>query len=146
MNSQRLNFQYDYPCEIVSERLVREFIEKKLTDEYGGVYTNYKNEFGSRDVLSESEGLAMLYYLYIKDEEGYRRHVEFVKERMMLKNNLVSWRVGEDYKYSSSASIDDLRIVRALIIGYGVFGDKEYYNLAKRIIGAVKNMNVEVGF
>ncbi|SHF05886.1 hypothetical protein [Caloramator proteoclasticus] len=74
MNSKRLSFEYDYPCETLDEKLVREFVEKKLTSEYGGIFTNYKMEFGSRDVLSESEGLSMLYYLYIKDEVGYRRH------------------------------------------------------------------------
>ncbi|MBZ4664011.1 MAG: glycoside hydrolase [Caloramator sp.] len=146
MNSKRLNFEYDYPCVTPDEKILREFVEKKLISEYGGIFTNYKMEFGSRDVLSESEGLIMLYYLYIKDEAGYRMHYEFVMDKMMLKNNLVSWRVGEDYQYSSSASIDDLRIIRALLIGYSVFGNREYFNLAKRIIASVKKYECRNGF
>lgn len=146
MKEENLVFNFDYSCETEAERLVRSFLENKLTNSLGGIYTNYKLEQGSKDVLSESEGLAMIYYAYTKNEEKFREHYDFIKNRMLLRNNLVSWRVGEDYKYSVSASIDDLRIIRALIIGYSVFDNKEYINLAKKISSALYRYECRKGF
>ncbi|CDF59207.1 hypothetical protein [Thermobrachium celere] len=146
MKEEKLVFNFEYSCETEQERLVRSFLENKLTNSLGGIYTNYKLEQGSKDVLSESEGLAMIYYAYTKNEEKFREHYDFVSNRMLLRNNLVSWRVGEDYKYSASASIDDLRIIRALIIGYSVFDNKDYINLAKKISTAVYRYECKKGF
>ena len=57
---------------VVSEReqILLDFVNDKLTDEKGGIKTNYTEENSDGDitkgssVLSESEGLMLIYYLH----------------------------------------------------------------------------------
>lgn len=141
-----MDFGFNYPCESSYEKFCRKFIESKMQNEDGGIITNYKLGEDSRDVLSESEGLAMLYYVFVKDEQKFSMHYEFVKNNMLLKTNLISWRVGEDFSYSSSAAIDDLRIIRALIFASNEFNNKEYQSLARKITKAVKKYETRSGY
>lgn len=136
----------NYPCESKYEKLCREFIETKMQNKEGAIITNYKIAEDSRDVLSESEGLAMLYYVYTNDEKKFNQHYVFLENHMLLKSNLVSWRVADDFTYSSSASIDDLRIVRALILASNQFNKKEYQTLARKITKAIKKYEIRNGY
>ncbi|MCX7950498.1 MAG: glycosyl hydrolase family 8 [Clostridiales bacterium] len=142
----QMDFGFNYSCESSYEKLCRKFIEEKMQNQDGGIITNYKIAEDSRDVLSESEGLAMLYYVFVKDYEKFNMHYEFVNNNMILKTNLISWRVGDDFSYSSSAAIDDLRIIRALVFASNEFNNKDYQSLARKITKAVKKYETRNGY
>jgi len=117
------------------------FIEKKLSSKAGGIYTNYlytkeiTNLASGHEILSESEGLIMLYYVKNNNKKLFDQHFEFVRNNMMTKKGGIKWRVreGNNNLTSSPASIDDLRVIRSLIEGYNKWKDKEYYQLISKI-------------
>lgn len=74
-----------------------DFIEKDLSKSGYGIYTNYIDKSSEGDitkghsVLSESEGLMMLYSVNANNKELFDEHFDIVKE-MRLKMDLL---VGE---------------------------------------------------
>ncbi|MGL5646428.1 MAG: glycosyl hydrolase family 8 [Clostridium sp.] len=138
------------------EELLYNFIENHMTTANGGIKTNYLNEKNEGDitkgdsVLSESEGLMLLYYIERNDEEGFNKTFEYIKNNMMLKNGLLSWRIDGDVKSSVSATIDELRIIKALIIAGEKWDSVRYRYYAIEIAnGLYKNLkegNVLVDF
>ncbi|MGL5415635.1 MAG: glycosyl hydrolase family 8 [Clostridium sp.] len=138
------------------EELLYNFIENHMTTANGGIKTNYLNEKNEGDitkgdsVLSESEGLMLLYYIERNDEEGFNKTFEYIKNNMMLKNGLLSWRIDGDVKSPVSATIDELRIIKALIIAGEKWDSVRYRYYAIEIAnGLYKNLkegNVLVDF
>lgn len=118
------------------EEILINFIDSKLINEFGGIYTNYNNIktegdlTKGHDILSESQGMILNYYLYKNNQENYEKIFEYVKENMILKNKLVSWRIENNKPSEVSATIDDLRIVRSLVIA-----SEEFQNLKYRYYG-----------
>lgn len=113
------------------EKILLNFIEKDLSKKGYGIYTNYINNTSEGDitkghsVLSESEGLMMLYAVNANNKELFDEQFEIVKN-MRLKNGLISWRKEGDENSDSSATIDELRIIKALLLAYNRW-DKFYY-------------------
>lgn len=103
------------------EKMLFDFIEKDLSKSGYGIYTNYIDKSSEGDitkgysVLSESEGLMMLYSVNSNNKELFDEHFDIVKE-MRLKNGLISWRKEGDKNSPSSATIDELRIIKALLL------------------------------
>lgn len=132
------------------EEILYDFIGNNLTTANGGIKTNYLNEKNEGDitkgdsVLSESEGLMLLYYIERNDEAGFEKTFEYIKNNMMLKNGLISWRVDGDIKSPVSATIDELRIIKALIIGGEKWKSIKYRYYAIEIANALyKNLKEE---
>jgi len=130
----------------------KKFFESFLIDKNGGVYCSAtmgwpdeptacsNHEFGS-----ERQGLAMLYYAYAGDCENFDKLTEFLKEYMLSPVGLVYWKLNEDYDhshYQASASIDDIRIVQALLTAYEKFDNPDYYDLGMTIANALKKYTV----
>jgi peroxiredoxin/endo-1,4-beta-D-glucanase Y len=96
---------------------VRSFITQKLTNEDGGVRTNYLQEKGTTlkntDVLSESQGLMMEYAVNIKDKELFNKSFKYIIKKMK-KDPLTAWVVTEKGASRVNSALDDLRIYRAL--------------------------------
>ncbi|WP_069188266.1 hypothetical protein [Paenibacillus sp. GM2] len=94
-----------------------------LSQLYGpdGVYTNYldSNETGTaasgHEVLSESAGLMMRYYVLTNREEDFQAEWERAKRVFELPSGF-SYRYSpkQSEKYTINAAVDDLRIIRAL--------------------------------
>lgn len=126
------------------EEAAYQFIRRELLHFNGGIGTypsnasTDHNELGIKpqDVLAETMGLAMLYYVETGRKKDFDRTWRFVLENMLSKHGLVSWKL--DGKNSvplpSSAAIDDLRIARTLLQAYNLWGD-EHYLKAGLIIG-----------
>lgn len=118
------------------EEILINFIDSKLINEFGGIYTNYNNIktegdlTKGHDILSESQGMILNYYLYKNDQANYKKSFQYLKENMILKNKLVSWRIENNKPSEVSATIDDLRIVRSLVIA-----SEEFHNLRYRYYG-----------
>lgn len=129
------------------EEILNNFINEKLMDEYGGIYTNYNNISTEgdltkgHDILSESQGMMLNYCLYKNDQEKFNDSFKYIKENMFLKNGLISWRIENNKSSDVSATIDDLRIARALIIGAEEFDNLKYrYYGIKISNGIYKNL------
>ncbi|MDI9216821.1 glycosyl hydrolase family 8 [Clostridium tertium] len=129
------------------ENILNEFISKKLMSELGGIYTNYNNISTEgdltkgHDILSESQGLILNYYLYKNNKDEFYDSFKYIKENMFLKNGLISWRIENNKSSDVSATIDDLRIARALIIGAEEFDNLRYrYYGIKISNGIYKNL------
>ena len=125
------------------EKMLFDFIEKDLSKSGYGIYTNYIDKSSEGDitkgysVLSESEGLMMLYSVNSNNKELFDEHFDIVKE-MRLKNELISWRKEGDKNSPSSATIDELRIIKALLLasnGWNSFYYKFYaINIANSLL------------
>lgn len=111
------------------EKAVYGFIQKYLMDSNGSLKTNIARYEGSEDTLSESIGLIMNYCVLSGKKEQFDREITFLQENMLAGGNLIKWRVGKS-KANCNAAIDDLRIVRALMEAYDLWGIKEYRDLA----------------
>ncbi|MGL4875249.1 MAG: glycosyl hydrolase family 8 [Clostridium sp.] len=129
------------------EEILYSFIENHMTTKNGGIKTNYLNERNEGDitkgdsVLSESEGLMLLYYIERNDQEGFNKTFEYIKNNMMLDNGLLSWRIDGDVKSKVSATIDELRIIKALIIAGEKWDSLKYRYYAIEISnGLYKNL------
>ncbi|WP_024613595.1 glycosyl hydrolase family 8 [Clostridium sp. Ade.TY] len=136
----------------VSERenILLKFVDNKLTNNSGGIKTNYINKKSEGDitkgnaVLSESEGMMLIYYLERNDKENFNKVLNCIENNMILKDNLVSWRVYGDDKNQTSATIDDLRIVKALLLANERWGDFHYRKLAIKISRAINEKLIDV--
>ncbi|WP_300347380.1 glycosyl hydrolase family 8 [Clostridium sp.] len=124
------------------EEKLLNFIESNLSKSGYGIYTNYldKNSEGDitkgHSVLSESEGLIMLYAVNADKKELFDNNFDIVK-KMRLKNGLISWRKDGDKNSSSSATIDELRIIKALLLANNRWGNFYYKFYAVNIANSL---------
>lgn len=138
------------------EEILYDFIQNHMTTDNGGIKTNYLNEKNDGDitkgdsVLSESEGLMLLYYLERDDKEGFNKTFEYIKNNMLLSNGLISWRVDGDKRSTVSATIDDLRIIKALIMGGEKWNNLKYryyaIEMANGVYRKLRTENILVDF
>lgn len=136
---------------VVTEReeILLNFINNKLIDEKGGIRTNYIDESSDGDitkgssVLSESEGLMLLYYLHRDDVDGFDRTLKYIKDNMLLDSGVISWRVEGAIPSQTSAAIDDLRISKALLLASEKWKNRSYRKLALTISQGIKKDLVE---
>lgn len=146
----KLNITWNPPKQSEEFNLCLGFVENKMYSSGKGIYTNFidKTSLGDEtrghDILSESEGLALLIYVQKGDKDKFSEHFNIIKEKMLLENHLVSWRVNSKNgsKNKTSATIDDLRIVKALLLGYDRWGDFRYRKEAVKLAKAIKNNSV----
>ena len=110
------------------EEICFDFFEREMINEDGGVRTNYlekeKNtEFATgSEVLSESLGLMMLYSVQAGDEQLFESSYSFVKTQMDT-GKIFAYRYDEGGQaYHVNAFVDDMRIVRALLLAGDAFG------------------------
>lgn len=121
------------------ENMVLNFINNKLSEAGYGIYTNYINVDNDgditrgHDVLSESEGLMMIYSVNSGDKELFDEHFNIVKSDMITKKGLISWRVSKTEVSQVSATIDELRVIKALFFAYDRWGDYKYKYYATKI-------------
>ncbi|GAA0077613.1 hypothetical protein UT300005_19910 [Clostridium sp. CTA-5] len=121
------------------ENMLFDFVNNNLVDSNGGIYTNYADIKSEGDItkghaiLSESQGIMLLYSLEKNDKIMFDKTLEYIKNNMILSNNLISWRVEAGIKSDTSATIDDLRIVKALLLAEKRWNSKSYRVMAIKI-------------
>ena len=118
--------------------MLTEFVTQEMYSSDGRIFT-YPEDFppvqassdtqGQPVVLAESMGLAMRYFVIVNDRKRFDRVWAYVKMHMLSEQGLIAWRYLPDSKQvaPSSASIDDLRIARALLEAYEAWGDRELW-------------------
>lgn len=130
-----------------NEEILMSFIDNKLSSSEGGVYTNFKDDNNEGDItkghsiLSESEGMMLIYYIYSGQEGEFEEKYNFIKDNMLLDDNLLSWRIKGNNKPKVSATIDDLRMTKALLYGSDQFKSLKYRSKAIKISNSIyKNL------
>lgn len=147
-NSVKLSFETGISWKNLSpgpqEVLCVQFLQKSLSSD-NGIFTNFLDDKEVREwatghqVLSESEGLIMLYGVQGGDKALFDRHF-YIVQNMILDDGVIAWRVGKNGELltKASASIDDLRVIRSLIYAYDRWGDKKYEKALKELIYKTK--------
>lgn len=138
------------------EEMLVNFIKNKLTNENAGIHTNYLDSENEGDtskghtVLSESQGIMLLYSVRKDNKEEFDFTLNYVKKNMILDSKLISWRINESQQSDVSATIDDLRIIKALFMASERWNDTSYrklaINLSKGIRHELLNKNTLVDF
>lgn len=113
-----------------------QFITRNLYGPYG-VHTNFRDSGQSdtvatgHEVLSESAGLLMRYYVLTNQQNAFRAEWELAKRVFELPSGF-SYRYSPkfDKKYAINAAVDDLRIIRALHEAGNHFDRREYIEMA----------------
>ncbi len=118
------------------------FLKAKLVTKEGGIYSNYYTDYyplnpddgQNHEILSESIGLYLEYLYLSKRKREFQKEVNFLKKYLLRSFDLISWKIDEKGKpENSSATIDDLRIVRYLMLAGKSWGKTPYIYLAKKI-------------
>lgn len=148
----KINYEWSTPLPSQECENTFLFISNKLSREDGAIFTNYLDvpskgdETKGHDILSESEGLMMLYSLEINDKQLFDKHFNIVDKYMFLDNGLISWRMSKDNNQNkTSALIDDLRIFKSLILAYDRFGEYKYRYVATKLSKAILNKSTSDG-
>lgn len=126
------------------EKLCLEFLQKSMSSNKG-TFTNFledkevKEWATGHQVLSESEGLIMLYAVQAGDKPMFDKHFDIIRN-MILDDGVIMWRMGKQGELltKSSASIDDLRVIRSLIFAYDRWSDKKYDKMLKKLTHKTK--------
>lgn len=108
-----------------ASKSIADFIIGNMMDDAGGihsVYTPGKGADEKSEVLSESQGLMLLYAVSIQDKELFDRVFGYVKSSMW-KEGLAAWETEDGQTGDVNALIDDFRIYRALIDAEALWGD-----------------------
>ncbi len=123
---------------------VRNFITQELTNEHGGVRTNYMQEkdtsLKSTDVLSESQGLIMEYAVGINDKALFESSYKYVTN-VMRKDPLTAWVVTENGASRVNSALDDLRMYRTMAAADALWGG--YYDKLDNYEKALRRYNTD---
>ena len=120
------------------------FIRERLCSQRGGVYTSTATSGESptgQDVLSESQGLMLLYALMKDDRALFDQTLSFIQTDM-LENNLAAWYVSSGQKAPVNASLDDLRLICALKKAGKKWGNEAYDQAARNAAEALLRLCV----
>ena len=87
-----------------------------MMNEEGGIFSVYdaqKRDAEKGEVLSESQGLYLLYAAEKGDRKAFEQAFSYVKNNMW-QEGLASWQVKDGQASPVNALIDDFRLYRAL--------------------------------
>ena len=86
------------------------------------------------DFLSESAGLLMLYYLKQDERQKFDMEVNILKTHFLNKNQLLKWRIRPgNAQEAVNSTIDDLRIVKALLRAAQKWDRTDYRSFAEKL-------------
>lgn len=101
------------------------FLRDALMDASGAVCSAYRAEENQvvrgTNVLSETQGLMMLYAVKANDQTLFDRLFGYVRDEMTV-SGLTRWRVTPGETANVNASLDDLRILEALLLAEETWG------------------------
>jgi len=142
----KFNETSDFSDYSQQERMLAKFVSKKMISSKG-IYTNYtdepytKGEARGHELLSESAGLWLEYLAYTHQYNEFKNFYQKIKGTFN-QGSQFSYRytpIGNK-KSSVNATLDDLRIIRALQMYAELTGDKVYKSeAAERFANLKKN-------
>lgn len=101
----------------------------------GGIYTNYlvsSDETKGHAVISESVGLLLKYAVASRNQALFEQQLKLLQHRF-VEDDFIVWiypRTGHDIVNSS---VDDLRIIEAMLDGAQLFNNEQAYDLGIRL-------------
>ncbi|OPA79297.1 hypothetical protein BVG16_09420 [Paenibacillus selenitireducens] len=134
------------------QNMLYQFINSKLRGRHG-VFTNYRDTDQSaqlatgHEVLSESEGLLLRYFVKTNQRSAFDREWALVKRTLNLASGF-SYRYSPKLpkRYSTNAAVDDLRIIRALYEAASTFKNTTYKNEADTYAKRFYTYNTKNGY
>jgi len=127
-----------------------DYVNRELIDSYGLIETfpyraetiPYREGYITES-LSETISLWVWILVIIDDREAFDEQLEVAKRHFLLPNDSLSWRIiikdeGALEPGPYGATIDDLRMARALVEAYEKWGDKKYKEFALLFANAMK--------
>lgn len=135
------------------EQCCSDFFDEKMISEQFEIYTNYaetteKGELATgHDVLAESYGLMMMRAVMQNDRTTFDECNEYLLNNLW-DGNFLSWRKNSATGENSSvnASVDDLRVIQSLLLGYETWQDRTLYRQAKTMAKKLYRHNVRNGY
>lgn len=101
------------------------FLQTQLSNPAGAVVSGYQIKGGElvpgNTVLSESQGLLMLYAAQTGDQEAFDRAWRAVRDSLSV-NGLTAWQLKDGKMADVNASLDDLRVIEALALADARWG------------------------
>ena len=86
------------------------------------------------DFLSESAGLLLLYYLKQDERQKFDSEVNLLKKYFFNRNQLFKWRIRPGLNQEAvNSTVDDLRIVKALLLAAAKWDRTDYKTLAQKL-------------
>lgn len=127
----------------VTSRQILNGLDGCLRSTSGLLFTNTEE----KTFLSETVGLEMMLHLVRGDRVSFERQVRLLKAHFIGPLGLLSWQLDETFVPMDSwnASVDDLRVVKALILADRLWGNADYIQTAKSISAAILENNVKDG-
>jgi len=126
-----------------ARELCQSFVYGKMMSGEGGIYGGYaaknllQGKFEADRILSETIGLSLEYAYLTGNLTLFELEERFAEKRLLSPLGVFYWRLNRDatpYKESegmySSALIDDLRILKYVLLGYEKWGRRETLSFA----------------
>ncbi|WP_053957224.1 glycosyl hydrolase family 8 [Inediibacterium massiliense] len=126
------------------------FLIKKMSGPEFSIYTNYTNEEShnkiiptGKDILSESQGLFLLYLFNRNNQNDFDTCLKWTHNHLYLDEGIFSWvQRKSSQKEHVNALIDDMRILRSIILASEKWGDS-YLPYAKCISKSILTYNAK---
>ena len=134
------------------EQIAITFLTDKMSGKELSVYTNYLNSKNDdpdipagHEILSESQGLLLLYFLNRNEKESFDICLDWTVDHLLLDNGIFSWLDRAGKAEHTNALIDDLRLNRALLLAYEKWHDERYLQYSNSVSEALLNYNTVEG-
>jgi hypothetical protein len=134
------------------EKALWTFLSNWMMCPDGGVYTNLKpakqtesNPGVGHVVLSESVGLMLEYAVEAHDQPLFDHEKNLLKDKF-IKGSILQWVIPMPAKTPTNSSVDDLRIIGALMIGANQFNEPTTQQLALQLAENLYSTNALDGF
>ena len=122
-----------------------DFINKYFVMENGAVLIQSRD---ADTVLSESCGLYLLACARLNDKARFDKTLGFIKKELISEKGVLYWKINikTGQKERSSASIDDLRVARALIEAHKIWKQEDYLKDALGLASAIMENETSEGY
>ncbi|MDX8046442.1 lipoprotein YdaJ [Gracilibacillus sp. S3-1-1] len=119
---------------------VESFIKSQLYKADGLIKTDLLDE--STIYLSESIGLWMEYLIDKNDSTEFAKQFQTLSNHFLSEQSLIPWRIENETQAEANAVIDDLRIMKALLVAGEKWNDKKYTQLAADVGKSIAQFNI----
>ena len=125
-----------------------QFLIDRMAHASGGIHRQIvvkkPRNTGAKAFLSETVGLMMRYQVIIDDRKNFDRQFQLITDLFLDGQGLMLWRVTIPSQEARrcNASLDDLRVAEALLLGFERWGDRRYLWLALRLSNEMLTKNV----
>ena len=134
------------------EKMVYTFIQKKMTNPEGGVFSTYRSNYPesyyygvNHEILAESARILSYYACLVENRTLFNVQYELAKNYLIGPYDVLYWKLSANmspfkgqYGAYGSASIDDLKMAEAMLLGYEIWGDPAYLKFAERISNGIR--------